>query len=48
MYISLQDEDDPALCVDLKYNCNTQSLDVTIMECRDLPVVDGKKQHLNP
>ncbi|XP_056012361.1 synaptotagmin-like protein 5 [Ostrea edulis] len=36
------------MSIGLKYNYSTQSLDVTIMECRDLPVVDGKKQHSNP
>lgn len=39
-----------AVCLGLKYNNNSESLDVTIMECRELPGVhiSPKKQKLNP
>ncbi|XP_062594827.1 synaptotagmin-like protein 2 [Saccostrea cucullata] len=38
----------PAICLGLKYNNNLKSLDVSIMECRNLPFVDWKKQQSNP
>ncbi|XP_061184887.1 synaptotagmin-like protein 5 [Saccostrea echinata] len=41
-------DNDPAICLVVKYNNNLKSLDVSIMECRNLPIVDLKKQQSNP
>nr|XP_022325695.1 synaptotagmin-like protein 5 isoform X2 [Crassostrea virginica] len=42
------DDKGPAVCLTLKYDSHVESLDVTVMECRGLPVVDERKHPLNP